>query len=256
MKYRVVLIFLLSLCIVTLDRIILKGISVKEQEILNNEFGYYREMKLTAGKKQSMREYAREFSWGYLSNNQKKYKFFFQHPTVDKKLTTLYKKRLETMLEEITYFPISKEFQKEVTYENSWGHNRSYGGDRTHEGTDLMYQKNKAGIVPVVSVCDGTVENIGWLTLGGYRVGIRSKNGNYYYYAHLHSYNPNLSINTQVSAGTFLGMMGNTGYGSEGTTGKFPVHLHFGIYVRKKSGLEESVNSYWVLKWIEGIEEK
>ena len=33
-----------------------------------------------------------------------------------------------------------------------------------------------------------------------------------------------------VKAGELLGYMGDSGYGKEGTVGKFPVHLHFGIY--------------------------
>jgi murein DD-endopeptidase MepM/ murein hydrolase activator NlpD len=36
-----------------------------------------------------------------------------------------------------------------------------------------------------------------------------------------------------VQAGTLLGFMGDTGYGEEGTSGKFPVHLHVGIYVNQ-----------------------
>ena len=32
-------------------------------------------------------------------------------------------------------------------------------------------------------------------------------------------------------AGDFLGFMGDSGYGQEGTKGKFPVHLHIGIYL-------------------------
>ena len=34
-----------------------------------------------------------------------------------------------------------------------------------------------------------------------------------------------------VQAGEILGFMGNTGYGQEGTSGRFPVHLHLGIYI-------------------------
>ena len=44
--------------------------------------------------------------------------------------------------------------------------------------------------------------------------------------------------------------MGNTGYGDEGTRGKFQVHLHFGVYVRDKAG-EKSINPYYLLKKLE-----
>ena len=80
--------------------------------------------------------------------------------------------------------------------------------------------------------------NIGWLELGGWRIGITSENGIYYYYAHLDSYAP-LSVGDTVTAGQLLGFMGNTGYSKvEGTKGKFDVHLHFGIYVTDENGTE------------------
>lgn len=46
-----------------------------------------------------------------------------------------------------------------------------------HEGCDIMAVNNVSGFYPVISVTDGTVENLGWLEKGGYRVGIRSNNG-------------------------------------------------------------------------------
>ena len=47
-----------------------------------------------------------------------------------------------------------------------------------------------------------------------------------------------------------IGFMGDTGYGEEGTKGKFPVHLHVGIYVYP-NGQEMSVNPYWVMRYLE-----
>jgi hypothetical protein len=44
------------------------------------------------------------------------------------------------------------------------------------------------------SVCDGTVEKLGWNRLGGERVGVRGKDGHYYYYAHLDKINQELYI--------------------------------------------------------------
>lgn len=93
--------------------------------------------------------------------------------------------------------------------------------------------------------------NIGWLELGGWRIGITSENGIYYYYAHLDSYAP-LSVGDTVTAGQLLGFMGNTGYSKvEGTKGKFDVHLHFGIYVTDENGTELAVNPCYLLKTIE-----
>ena len=46
-------------------------------------------------------------------------------------------------------------------------------------------------------------------------------------------------------------MMGDTGYGEEGTSGKFAVHLHLGIYIRTEHTEELSVNPYWILRFLE-----
>lgn len=178
--------------------------------------------------------------------------------TIVKKVreTQVYQKlynRYKTILSDIQYFPVPEDLDKEylVSYENSWGDPRSYGGDRRHEGTDIMANVNKRGIYPIVSVSDGVVENKGWLEQGGYRIGIRSESGAYYYYAHMYSYAPDLEKGDKVVAGQLLGFMGDTGYSKvEGTTGKFDVHLHFGIYYTE--GDEEiSVNSYYILKYLE-----
>ena len=95
------------------------------------------------------------------------------------------------------------------------------------------------------------VEKIGWLTLGGWRIGIRSFRGGYFYYAHLSSYARDFQEGDLVSAGDLLGYMGDSGYGPEGTTEKFDVHLHVGIYIEGKNQEEISVNPYWPLRYLE-----
>lgn len=149
-------------------------------------------------------------------------------------------------------FPIAhKKGEKQtVVYEDSWGNERTYGGKRTHEGTDIMSSNNVRGYFPIVSVSDGVVEKKGWLKLGGYRLGIRSSHGVYFYYAHLERYEKGIEEGSRVKAGQIIGYMGDSGYGKEGTVGKFPVHLHFGIYI-KKDGKEVSVNPYPILKSID-----
>ena len=69
-----------------------------------------------------------------------------------------------------------------VNYSDSWNKARNFGGDRHHEGTDIMSGtvSKKRGEIPVLSMSDGVVEQIGWLKLGGYRVGIRSPKGVYF----------------------------------------------------------------------------
>lgn len=152
---------------------------------------------------------------------------------------------------DLEYFPVpmsTTDDSLNVTFINSWMSERTYGGKRGHEGCDLMASKNVAGLYPIISMTDGIVTNKGWLEKGGYRIGIEAPSGAYFYYAHLDSYAA-LEIGDKVNAGDLLGFMGDTGYGEEGTTGKFPVHLHVGIYIYP--GEETSVNPYWILRYLE-----
>lgn len=156
---------------------------------------------------------------------------------------------LDVVWEDIRYFPIPESsYDKNryaVTYVDSWMQSRSYGGDRVHEGCDIMASKNIRGHYPVISISDGIVEQKGWLKLGGYRIGIRSPGGVYFYYAHLSDYAEGLEIGDEVKAGELLGFMGDTGYSEvEGTCGQFPVHLHLGIYLNTPDGEEKSYNPY------------
>lgn len=126
-----------------------------------------------------------------------------------------------------------------LTINDDFGNARSFGGDRKHLGNDIMGTKG----IPLVSVSDGVVTNIGWNTLGGNRVGITATSpsksindiseGNpyktYYYYAHLKDINPSLKKGHSVKAGELIGTIGDSGYGTDGTTGKFAPHLHFQI---------------------------
>ena len=165
-----------------------------------------------------------------------------------RKLYSYYK----AIFSDLKYFPVPYMGQDaaKVSYEDSWNAPRTYGGDRRHEGTDLMAENNIPGYFPIISITDGVVEKMGWLEKGGNRIGIRAESGAYFYYAHLDTYAPGLKIGDKVIAGQLLGFMGDTGYGKEGTKGKFDVHLHLGIYLSDENQ-EMSVNPYWILKIIE-----
>ncbi|GEM_PF-822841 len=156
----------------------------------------------------------------------------------------VFQEQLTAILDSLRCYPIEKTYSSQVNYEDSWSYERTFGGNRRHEGTDLMAETDEPGRIPIVSMSDGVVSNLGWLTLGGWRIGITSETGVYYYYAHLDSYAPNLKLGDSVCAGQFLGFMGDSGYGEEGTTGMFPVHLHVGIYIYDEAGREISVNPY------------
>lgn len=150
--------------------------------------------------------------------------------------------------QDVEEFPLLRE---EISYGNTWLEDRTFGGDRRHEGCDLFIEGAQPGEYPVYSMTDGTVEQIGWLPLGGYRIGIRSSHGGYFYYAHLSSYWKQYEIGEEILAGEIVGFMGNTGYGAEGTVDKFPAHLHLGIYISTAHSSEQSVNPYWILRYVE-----
>ncbi len=152
------------------------------------------------------------------------------------------------VFDDLACFPVD---EPGMVFENSWMFERNYGGRRGHEGTDLMPPENVPDHYRIRSMTDGTVENVGWLPRGGYRIGIRSPSGGYFYYAHLSSYSTDYKKGDTVAAGEVLGLMGDTGYGEEGTRGKFDVHLHLGIYVRTQHSDELSINPYWVLKYLQ-----
>lgn len=181
----------------------------------------------------------KQYIWSLRNNLVKKYNDF-----------TYIKGILKALLTEMEYFPVAGSIHNVpfVEYIDSWQYERTYGGKRLHEGCDIMALVNERGLYPVVSVSSGTVEKMGWLEKGGYRVGIRSDSGIYYYYAHLSEY-ADIKEGDRVCAGELLGFMGDTGYGTvEGTKGKFDVHLHFGIYVNDNLGNEVSLNPYWFLR--------
>lgn len=162
----------------------------------------------------------------------------------------------EAIWRDLSYFPVPKSSKTEeatISFENSWGSERNYNNSTSrHEGTDIMASNNQRGYFPIVSMTDGVVEQIGWLEKGGYRIGIRSPHGGYFYYAHLYNYASEFKQGDVITAGQLLGFMGDSGYSKvEGTVGNFDVHLHLGIYIQTYHHDEISVNPYWILKYLE-----
>lgn len=159
---------------------------------------------------------------------------------------------IKALYNEVKVFPVPINMEtKEYTYEDTYGAERTYGGNRQHLGTDIMDVDNKSGQLPILSMTDGYVRYIGWNELGGWRVTIMTPGGHYFYYAHLDRYVDQIQEGDFVRAGDCLGYMGNTGYGEVNTRGKFPVHLHLGIMIDGFTDSELWVNPYYVLKYIE-----
>ena len=111
---------------------------------------------------------------------------------------------------DVKYFPVPQfpeESTLKTTYVNSWMSERTYGGKRGHEGTDIIASKNERGIYPIVSMTDGTITQKGWLEKGGYRIGVMTSKGVYFYYAHLSLY-ANVEIGDEISVSFSDGKVG------------------------------------------------
>jgi murein DD-endopeptidase MepM/ murein hydrolase activator NlpD len=90
-----------------------------------------------------------------------------------------------------------------------------------HHGDDIFAPLG----APILAVATGTVFSVGWNDVGGYRLWLRDRVGNQFYYAHLSAYSP-LAVNgAHVQAGDVLGFVGNSGDAQ--TT---PYHLHFEVH--------------------------
>ena len=167
-------------------------------------------------------------------------------------LFNLEKNTYNGLLADIKYFPVPRSNKRKewVNYVNSWNYERTYKGNRTHEGTDVMGDINKDGIYPVVSVSDGYISNIGWLELGGWRIGITSPSGIYYYYAHLRKDTPyaeGLAVGQRVQAGEVIGFMGRTGYSAQENVNNIEtVHLHFGLQLIFDESQKECDSEIWI----------
>ena len=90
-----------------------------------------------------------------------------------------------------------------------------------HHGQDIFAPLG----APLLAVADGTVFSVGWNDLGGYRLWLRDRQGNQFYYAHLSAFSPLTVDGNEVRAGDVVGFVGNTGDAQ--TT---PYHLHFEIH--------------------------
>jgi len=106
-------------------------------------------------------------------------------------------------------------------YSDTFGAARADVSGGWHHGDDIFAPLG----APILAVADGTVFSVGWNDIGGWRLWLRDKEGNEFYYAHLSAYTA-LAVNgRRVHAGDVLGFVGNTG--DAATT---PFHLHFEVH--------------------------
>lgn len=96
-----------------------------------------------------------------------------------------------------------------------------------HHGEDIFAPTG----APLLAVADGTLHTIGFTPIGGYRLWLRDRQGNEFYYAHLSAYTPLAVEGREVKAGDVIGFVGDTG-DATGTP-----HLHFEIHPAAMLGL-------------------
>jgi murein DD-endopeptidase MepM/ murein hydrolase activator NlpD len=108
-----------------------------------------------------------------------------------------------------------------ASYGDTFGAPRADVAGGWHHGEDIFGPLG----TPLLAVADGTMFSVGWNDIGGWRMWLRDRAGNEFYYAHLSAYSP-LAVNgRQVKAGDVIGFMGKTGDAEFS-----PVHLHFEIH--------------------------
>lgn len=142
-------------------------------------------------------------------------------------------------------FPLAKGAY--TPFSNNYAEARSWSAEgpevRAHEGVDVFANKE----TPVYSAMAGTIVKAGWNEYGGWRVTIRVDESTDFYYAHLSKYATGIKEGVKVTTGQLIGYVGNSGYGPEGTAGKFISHLHFSIY--KRTPAYHAIDPYLYMKW-------
>ena len=107
----------------------------------------------------------------------------------------------------------------QASFSDTWGAARPDVG--WHHGVDIFAPLGS----PVVAVADGVLFSVGWNTIGGRRLWLRDRAGNFFYYAHLSRFAAVAADGARVRAGTVIAYVGNSG-DAAGT----PYHLHFEIH--------------------------
>ena len=116
---------------------------------------------------------------------------------------------------QIQVFPV----QGRCSFTNTWQESR---GTRRHEGVDIMAPRGNL----IYAVVDGTITKVyNNASLTGNGVRLTMADGTYFFYAHLDTIAPNITVGTAVKAGQVLGTNGSTGNTST-------PHLHFEVHPR------------------------
>jgi hypothetical protein len=118
----------------------------------------------------------------------------------------------------------------DVLWGDSYGALRLDVPGKWHHGDDLFAPLG----TPVVAVADGTLSDVGWEKIGGWRLWLTNGAGDSFYYAHLAGFTPLALHATHVRAGQVLGFVGNTGDADGGA-----YHVHFEVHPAATRSLGE-----------------
>ncbi|MEY3452869.1 MAG: hypothetical protein RL574_607 [Actinomycetota bacterium] len=122
---------------------------------------------------------------------------------------------------QIQVFPV----QGRCSFTNTWQESR---GTRLHEGVDIIAPRGNL----IYAVVDGTITKVyNSASLTGNGVRLTMADGTYFFYAHLDTIAPNITVGTVVKAGQILGTNGSTG----NTT---TPHLHFEVHPRGGAAID------------------
>ncbi|MCR5609816.1 MAG: M23 family metallopeptidase [Lachnospiraceae bacterium] len=152
-----------------------------------------------------------------------------------------------SIADEISYFPIVllNSDNYEMNYKDLWAYNVYL------DGCNIVLNDKTDGKYPVISITNGNIIHIGWEEISGYMVEVKSENGNFYKYSHLHSFDSSIKKGDNIKAGQLLGFVGSSGNGEYGTSNKYTTHLNVSIHTNVKNN-DISINPYFILKYLEG----
>ena len=94
-----------------------------------------------------------------------------------------------------------------TSFGDSFGAPRPTVSGGWHHGEDILGPLG----TPILAVADGTVFGVGWNELGGWKVWLRDRLGNEFYYAHLSAYSPLAVDGKRVTAGRRARLHGRHG---------------------------------------------
>ena len=126
--------------------------------------------------------------------------------------------------------------QGRCSFSDSWHAPRP--GNRLHIGVDIVGPKGLA----LYAVIDGTITKMYGAdsSLSGNALRLTGADQTYFFYAHLDSFAPGITVGSTVRAGQIIGYMGSTG--NSGVT-----HLHFEVH----PGGGDAINPYPVVKAVD-----